>query len=270
MKRLPIRKKRSRKPAGYRKMLGVDTNAKTIKESGAKKIKGKKRGKHLIGILYLAPSDTSGVMNTCGNETDGCKSTCLFKQGRAAIHKSINIARINKTLFLHANPAAALASLAWDIEGLIFRARKLKLKPAVRINGTSDIPKIARELAIMFPEVIFYDYTKHPRPWLRELSNYKITFSHSEENLQDCLQALTWGVNVAVVFDTKKGKPLPETWWGYPVIDGDTHDKRFLDPKTVVVGLRAKGTAKKDCSGFVVRVNQQPQLINIAPMKNVA
>jgi hypothetical protein len=35
------------------------------------------------------------------------------------------------------------------------------------------------------------------------------------------------------------------------VFDGDTTDLRFLDPVGVVVGVRAKGDAKKDDSGFV-------------------
>ena len=37
------------------------------------------------------------------------------------------------------------------------------------------------------------------------------------------------------------------------VIDGDTDDLRFLDPTNVVVGLKAKGDAKHDTSGFVIR-----------------
>jgi hypothetical protein len=45
---------------------------------------------------------------------------------------------------------------------------------------------------------------------------------------------------------------LPETWKGFKVIDGDKTDERFLDEKGVVVGLKAKGDAKKDQSGFVV------------------
>ena len=36
------------------------------------------------------------------------------------------------------------------------------------------------------------------------------------------------------------------------VIDGDEHDMRFLDEPNVVVGLKAKGKAIKDYSGFVI------------------
>ena len=39
---------------------------------------------------------------------------------------------------------------------------------------------------------------------------------------------------------------------GFRVIDGDKDDLRFLDPKGVVVGLKVKGKAKQDKSGFVI------------------
>jgi hypothetical protein len=37
------------------------------------------------------------------------------------------------------------------------------------------------------------------------------------------------------------------------VFDGDDTDLRFLDPTGVIVGLKAKGRARKDTSGFVIR-----------------
>jgi hypothetical protein len=54
-------------------------------------------------------------------------------------------------------------------------------------------------------------------------------------------------MNIAAVF-----KELPEKYIGRPVINGDETDLRFLDPKGVIVGLKAKGKAKKDTTGFVV------------------
>jgi hypothetical protein len=65
------------------------------------------------------------------------------------------------------------------------------------------------------------------------------------------LAVLAAGGNVAVVF---RSPPLPATWNGYPVVDGDQTDLRFLDGTNVVVGLKAKGTAKNDSTGFVVGV----------------
>ena len=229
------------------KLLSVNSDAKTIK--------GLKKG-YLSGILYLAPADesvSSGGFNTCAMATEGCKAGCLFKAGRAMIFPMINQARIRKTIELKTDRHAFVSQLEREIQALIRKAKRESLTPCVRINGTSDLPWLAMELSAMFHEVQWYDYTKLPKPWQRIRPNYHLTFSHSETNLSDCLEALAHGINVAVVFGTKKGQPLPETWHGYKVISGDETDLRFLDPKGVVVGLYAKGPAKQDVTGFVER-----------------
>jgi hypothetical protein len=59
------------------------------------------------------------------------------------------------------------------------------------------------------------------------------------------------GMNVAAVFDR-----VPGEYMGKTVIDADEHDLRFLDAKGVVAGLKAKGRAKKDYSGFVIRLTE--------------
>jgi hypothetical protein len=59
--------------------------------------------------------------------------------------------------------------------------------------------------------------------------------------------------NKAVVF---KNKILPRMFKGLKVIDGDTHDMRFLDEPNSVVGLKAKGKARQDKSGFVIQAVQ--------------
>jgi hypothetical protein len=97
--------------------------------------------------------------------------------------------------------------------------------------------------------LLFYDYTKnynHVKKYLG--TNYKITFSRSEVNELDAYRTLKDGGNVAIVFKNE----LPETWNGFKVINGDLTDLRYFDPVNVVVGLKAKGDAKKDRSGFVV------------------
>lgn len=53
------------------------------------------------------------------------------------------------------------------------------------------------------------------------------------------------------MFAVRKGRPLPATYNGIPVIDGDVSDFRPVDPSGVIVGLRAKGAAIHDSSGFV-------------------
>ena len=231
-----------KKPANYRPILQFE-NAKTTK--------GEKLG-YRTGILYLSPARESGRVNLCSFASDGCKKTCLYTSGMAGVFETINQARVAKTLFMLDHREDFEASLRYDIEKLIRDAAQEGLIPAIRLNGTSDVPKLALKFAREFPAVQFYDYTKIARPWLRQLANYQLTFSRSESNAAECLEALEHGVNVAVVFDTKKGQPLPADWNGVQVIDGDLHDLRFLDAKGVIVGLRAKGTARKDqSSGFV-------------------
>ena len=244
------------------KLLSFDGNAKTVK--------GQKKG-FITGILYLSPADESGIsgFNACPKSTPGCRASCLYTAGRASLFPLINQARARKTREYVDNPEAFTEQLREDIRALVRKATREGLTPCVRINGTSDIPKLAMELAREFPRVQFYDYTKIPRPWIRTLPNYHLTFSHSEENLRACLDSLAHGVNVAVVFGTKKGEPLPAFWHGRRVISGDESDLRFLDgprgaPNTregIVIGLYAKGRAKKDCTGFVVRDLVQIELL---------
>ena len=136
--------------------------------------------------------------------------------------------------------------------------KKKDIKPVVRLNGTSDIAFHKKGIMDEFPGIQFYDYTKYPfakRPTSKLPSNYHLTFSRSEHAISYSIGAdignnLENGRNVAVVFDV-----VPTTWHGIKVIDGDSHDMRFLDSVGVIVGLKAKGEAKKDTSGFVVRLN---------------
>ena len=229
------------RPKGYRRILAVE-NAKTVK--------GEALG-FLTGILYLAPANESGVMNTCPMATDACRAACLFTAGRGRFD-AIRNGRINKTLLLHHNRALFLDCLRWDIGMIVRRAAKHGLKPAIRVNGTSDLVWLAGVMADEFPAVQFYDYTKLSKPELRVRPNYWLTFSYSGANLAECLRVLPLGVNVSVVFTTRKGETLPATWNGFPVVDGDTHDLRFLDGTGVIVGLRAKGDAKRQTSPFIV------------------
>jgi len=222
------------------KLLSIEADAKTSK--------GTAFG-YLTGILYLAPAtEADGVHNLCPMASDECRQACLYGAGMAGAFAAIKRARVAKTLLYLNDPDGFKAALVADVERLVKRAASRGLKPAVRINGTSDMPKLAREVAALFPEVQFYDYTKIPRPWERIAPNYHLTFSHSGTNMADCLEALQHGVNVAVVF---RGK-LPETWHGFRVVNGDESDLRFLDPQGVIVGLKNKGPARSmNAGGFI-------------------
>ena len=218
-----------------------------------KTTKGEKLG-ILTGILYLAPADLSGY-EVCPMRSEGCTDACLFTAGMGA-YSTVKQARINKTKRFFEERVEFMNQLRKDIKALIKKAAKLNMQPAIRLNGTSDIEWIRTGILNEFPDIQFYDYTKVLNRLHKELpKNYHITFSKNEKNDAHCEVALKLGVNVAVVFSTKKGEALPTEWKGFPVYDGDDTDVRFLDPKGgYVIGLRAKGKAKKDKTGFVVAV----------------
>lgn len=204
---------------------------------------------YLTGILHLLPHSLSGH-NVCPKASDGCKAACLNLSGRGGMSIAQK-ARLRRTKLYFDNRQNFEVPLMSDIITLIDLAQQQNLKPAVRINGTSDLPALAIRMAGMFPEVQFYDYTKIKQTMLRNdlPANYHLTFSRSESNGDDVVEVLAAGRNVSVVFSQ-----LPKYWMGTEVIDGDKHDLRFLDPSGVIVGLTPKGTlGKKDQTGFVVR-----------------
>lgn len=224
-----------------------------------KLMKGQKKG-YLSSVLHLAPADLSGK-NTCPKATAGCKAACLNTAGRGGIFKkgeSTNViqqARIRKTKAFFESRQEFLNELVVEIVKTKKSADKKGLIPVFRLNGTSDISWEKYEVANsknifqMFPEVQFYDYTKVNNRKVSHIKNYHLTFSKADGNDMDVRIAVSNGMNVAVVFNK-----LPETYLGRKVINGDDTDLRFLDERGVVVGLKAKGKAKKDTSGFVVTV----------------
>jgi hypothetical protein len=230
------------------------TDNRLLTFANAKTPKGEARG-YLTGILYLVPSDGSGLGNLCPFASAGCRAACLYTAGRGVM-RPIQEGRLRKTKLFFENAPRFVDMLAEDVKRLVRRAQKKNMLPAVRLNGTSDIPwermrgTDGQTLMEKFPSVQFYDYTK--RPARHKLPpNYHLTFSLSETNLVDAMTEHATGRNVAVVFPTRKGDPLPSTWHGLRVIDGDESDLRFLDEPRVIVGLRAKGRAKGEATGFV-------------------
>jgi hypothetical protein len=170
---------------------------------------------------------------------------------------NVRQSRLDKTNRFMRDRKAYLADIVRQIERQQRLAAKRGFKLCVRLNGSSDIAwegirlLCGRNLFERFPDVAFVDYTKIARRFERALPpNYHLTLSRSETG--ECLEALTRGINVAVVFVAK-----PATWHGFECIDGDEHDLRQLDPRGeqgVVIALLPKGyKAKRDVSGFVVR-----------------
>ena len=211
----------------------------------------------LLG-LQLSPNNLNSTnQNVCPFASPQCKEACLASAGRGAF-SNVKQARINRTDLFFSNKNIFLYKLIEEIHAAEKKAIKKKLKLAIRLNTLSDLPweKIRYEGASImqiFPNVQFYDYTKNPHRMKSFVaggfpSNYHLTFSRSECNDLKVDEILEAGGNVAVVFRNK----LPKKWRGKKVIEGDTNDARFLDHKNVVVGLLAKGKARKQKDGFVI------------------
>ena len=232
----------------FKLLSSLNSNSKLEKSN-------KVQDKYLNVNMYIHPSSTK----ICPyQDIAKCKEPCLNTAGLGGVYKSIQDARKRKTdLFLN-DRDTFMEYIIEDITKFVNYCDKKGKLPAVRLNGTSDIQwetiKVNdKTIFELFPNVQFYDYTKIPTRKTKHIPNYHLTWSYSEANQKYADKFSDVEHNKAVVFNTKT---LPSFFKGLKVIDGDTHDMRFLDEDNVVVGLRAKGKAKTDTSGFVIQAVQ--------------
>ena len=246
------------------KLLGVGTNAKTIKGDGSE---------YLTAILYMTPYKVmvdGKLFNSCSMAAiASCIDACLYTAGRGKF-SNVQSARQRKAEWFYRDRVGFMDQLFDDITKFEAYCKKRGIQPCVRLNGTTDIrwelipisnivkgePK--KNIFELFPNVQFYDYTKIANRKCKDIPNYHLTWSYSNANADYAKlldKALEQGMNAAVVFRSNFIQVKPKcwhTWKGYPVIDGDQDDLRFLDPQGVAVWLSAKGSGKKDTSGFVI------------------
>jgi hypothetical protein len=210
-------------------------------------------------ILYLAPytHNAKGV-NLCP-KAGNCAAACLYTAGRGKF-SNVQKARINKANYFVYDKERFILQLAGELIKINKAAKKTSDLIAIRLNGTSDIDfiyllkKYAQLDPFSLEQLIYYDYTKIPgkvKKYINE-TRYVLTFSRDERNAEHVPELIKLGANVSVVF---KGD-LPFNYWGAPVVDGDKSDIVMLYNRGAILGLRAKGDAKKDTSGFVV--NNEP------------
>ena len=236
------------------KLLGIDTNAKTIK--------GEKYGIK-TAILYLMPAMGSGVQLCANAKIAGCEKPCLFTAGRGAM-SNVMLSRLRKTLYFNQYRDQFMLQLQNELIRERAKAARRGYKLIVRLNGTSDIRWENVNIGYAYtnimqalPDIQFYDYTKIANR--RHIpANYDLTFSYSgvEAYQPFVAKAVANGERIAVVFRNRAivNAMLAnnETFLGLPVVDGDDTDIRHLDPRGAIVALYAKGKARRDQSGFVV------------------
>ena len=201
----------------------------------------------------------TGAFNLCPLASKGCAAACLSRSGQSGMPAQQR-AQAVRTAFLLSHPYEAGLLIGAEIRTAIRRHSRINL----RLNTTSDIrwERVAPGMVDVLTRagVLMYDYTAWSPSDRDESSDYSLTYSAKEPSHTSdeyLLGILDNGGNVAMPFDTPRGKALPETWQGFRVIDGDKSDERRNDPRGVVVGLRAKGHEwKRDNSaGFIRAAN---------------
>lgn len=266
-----------------------------LTEASPKTIKGEALG-FLTGILYLAPAYSSNEWNLCPHHTPGCAATCLFYAGRAAMipkgstTNAVIEARLRRTRMIMGQRVDANLALCDDASLLKRRALRKGLKPAIRLNGTSDLRWERMNPAIfgLNADTVFYDYTKDRERILSFIKgemppNYHLTYSLSEkpDDVEFAARILDQGVCVAfpylvqwlsarpttqagaerlfdalrrrLTFNPRMFQLLMRTKNNHEVVNADAHDLTFIHPPGSLLALRAKGRATRDTSGFVLR-----------------
>jgi hypothetical protein len=207
-------------------------------------------------------------INFCVGSSQNCRDSCLVFTGQNASELYNSYRKIAQTMALLNEPAAFMRMLYESLRRW-FRSREVasgEVAPYVRLNVLSDLPweLICPWLFDVFGDFQFYDYTKVPGRIVPP--NYDLTFSISGEDANfEYAQSEIHDRErrIAVVFlghkrrgeswgeVRQKGKallegvPLPRSFWGLPVVDGDISDVRPLDPAPSCVGLRWKTPSGK-------------------------
>lgn len=237
--------------------------------------KGGKLGE-VTAVLHLLPereyarvatlngAEVSARFNLCP-WAGACAASCLNTAGRGGIPhpgyaggafiNNVQHGRYKRTRLYDTDPDAFRAKLEREMKIVAAWAESLDLTVSFRLNGTSDLHWETVFPGLAVPAAaVRYDYTKDPRRGLAgTVDGVRYTYSLDKGPAREVLarSILRRGGNVAVVFNVKPGKPVPETWRGFPVVDGDETDLRHMDPPGHVVALRAKGKARADRTGFV-------------------
>ena len=202
-----------------------------------------------IASLSMTPNDT-----ICpSSKAAGCQADCLVSAGRGRFD-NVAESRQAKTDFFMRDQEGFVAQLKREMHNFIKLCKRQDVQPVFRLNTMSDIKwESLLDMEGEFAAAQFYDYTKRAARLGTTPSNYRLVFSYSGRNQFRTQVGIARQVQVpiAVVF---RGDELPAEYLGRKVIDGDKSDLYNVESTDCVVGLRAKGKAKRNDNGFVVEV----------------
>lgn len=237
--------------------------------ANAKLRKSAHRSFRIVG-LALAHANTSGF-NTCVRHTSGCAQACVGSTGMAAVFSEILRSREKKTRLLFSDRKFFLKLLCTELDAENEQSRRDGQILAVRLNQFSDLPWESAAFGRIpqaFPDVQFFDYTKIHGRIGKTPENYHLCASWSErpEDQERCIDLVADGFTAAVPF-APRGQTLtsrqvydfdlPESFRGFPVVNGDKTDLLFLRPGRCIIGLRLKAASHQQyrdavSSGFAV------------------
>ena len=227
------------------KLLSIQADAKTTK--------GDDYGV-LTAIQYFAPSDFSG-RQVCPFRTTACVKACLGVTAGRMVMNSVRKAQIFRTDMYFDDREGYYVQLYKEITAFEKKAARKRLIAAVRLNGTSDLPwhKLrfnGQRIFEAFPNVQFYDYSKNYKlfrdyPDGRVASNYRVVYSIAGDTEDKFAGLVDSVLNAGGLVAASWRGELPKTYRGFPVKDGDKHDAIFLRGGGAVLGLKAKGAARK-------------------------
>lgn len=241
--------------------LGTGTSALLTPPDANTKIK---KSAALVWSLTLAPAMSSGMINTCVRYAD-CHDVCVLTSGKGGV-PAVQRSRAARTGLLYRAPHAFAVLLAAEIDRAAYKALREGREWRVRLNAASDIPwEVAAPWLLQHiadNSGRAYDYTKS---WARpDVPGYTLCRSvDSRQSVEKIRATVNSGHNVAVILPIAKGQPTPDVWEGMPAVDGDVSDDRSVDPRGVVVILRAKGTLRNRPAHPMMRAVSAPQYVEV-------
>ena len=240
----------AKSPWGNETWLDGIGNSKIIKSKSVDAFE--RRGKKVLFVPYiinLLPAKQSGI-NLCVCATKHCASTCLHSAGAVQYLINKTLGRLRKTWFIALDREKAFGQIVKQIENkkkevdeLNRKSDKEHYQMIVRLNGTSDLvwramtDKNGRNVFDMFPDIVFYDYSKQMKEMDHFIKgeiidekgnnlgkfppNYHLTLSYGGKggNMNDYKRTLEAGENLAVPFGPGKTSSLD-----YMEFPKDMHD----------------------------------------------
>lgn len=202
-----------------------------------------------IASLSLFPNDTVCPAAIIA----ACKDPCLVHAGRGAM-SNVAAGRQGKTDFWMQDKDAFLEQLEKEIRNFEKYCNKQGKQAAFRLNTISDIAWEKHGIPQLFPNSVFYDYTKVASRLGRTPDNYKLIFSYSAapRYQNQVKRAVSTDAPIAAVF--RGFVPVGGTFLGREIIDGDKSDLVNMDSTNKILGLKLKGNkqTQKTESPFVV------------------